>query len=400
MNKVFFVIIVLVSINKQVLSQFSAQQINDAIDYLNYNSVELSIKQSDISNGINLFNSKCDKNSKYEEILNAIPKTLSKTITICNEINTLKNDKDSLLKSNILQYLTVIAFNNPKYPALSEFKKNREKDGSWGSFIQDFQNYLKSVLQLNDSNQKNFANKPDASSESNTKEDIKTKPNEIIIKEESWYDGFKIEFDLISLFVSVALFIYFLVSIKKMYRRINKLKSTLLNSGGITKADNFIIKNLQQEINKINISNSKLSLDYEKLKNIYDKKELLVEKELDNVSSQSDKIFIDKPEVFYLSSPNIDGSFNQSSTHSVFKPGASIYRFTKIDIYRAEFQIDDNEDAMKLALHFSDKNIDPVCDTVNAFNPKSKKILTTQVGYANLENNKWIVTKKAIIQYE
>lgn len=107
-------------------------------------------------------------------------------------------------------------------------------------------------------------------------------------------------------------------------------------------------------------------------------------------------------ESFYLSTPNSDGSFNESSALTNYKEGASIYRFTKIGNNRAKFQIDDRETSIKMALTYPDKNIDPVCEAINAFNPKSKRITTVETGDAELINDKWIVNtnKKAKIRYE
>ncbi len=107
-------------------------------------------------------------------------------------------------------------------------------------------------------------------------------------------------------------------------------------------------------------------------------------------------------QIFFLSTPNSDGSFNEISASSTFKDGASIYRFIKVGSNKAKFQIDEKDASAKLALQYPDKNIDPVCDAVNAFNPKATRITTVEQGEAELQNGKWIVekNKKAKIKYE
>ena len=107
-------------------------------------------------------------------------------------------------------------------------------------------------------------------------------------------------------------------------------------------------------------------------------------------------------QTFFLSTPNSDGSFNESSSSSTYKDGATIYRFTKIGSNRAKFQIDEKDASARLALQYPDKNIDPVCDAVNAFNPKATRITTVEQGEAELQNGKWVVdrNKKAKIKYE
>src|SRR5690606_39051078 len=51
-----------------------------------------------------------------------------------------------------------------------------------------------------------------------------------------------------------------------------------------------------------------------------------------------------QPEVitqtFFLSTPNSDGSFNESSAQPTYRDGGTIYRFTKTGSGRAKFQID------------------------------------------------------------
>lgn len=107
-----------------------------------------------------------------------------------------------------------------------------------------------------------------------------------------------------------------------------------------------------------------------------------------------------RQETFFLSSPNSDGSFDESSASSIYKEGATIYRFTKIGNNKANFKIDEKEASIKLALQYRDKRIDPVCDAVNAFNPKATRIVTEQQGEAELQNGKWIINNKAKIRYE
>ena len=107
-----------------------------------------------------------------------------------------------------------------------------------------------------------------------------------------------------------------------------------------------------------------------------------------------------KTETFFLSNPNADGTFNESSALSQYKEGASIYRFTKVGNNIAKFQIDERESSVKLALQFPDKSIDPVCEATNSYNPKAKRIVTESPGDAELIGDKWVKNNKAKIRYE
>ncbi len=103
---------------------------------------------------------------------------------------------------------------------------------------------------------------------------------------------------------------------------------------------------------------------------------------------------------FFLSTPNSDGSFNNSSANPTYKEGASIYKFLNTKGSRAKFWIDERDASVKLALAYPDKNIDPVCDALNAFDPRARKIFTQEPGEAELMDDKWMVLTKARIRYE
>lgn len=103
---------------------------------------------------------------------------------------------------------------------------------------------------------------------------------------------------------------------------------------------------------------------------------------------------------FYLSTPNSDGSFNNSSANPSYKEGASIYKFQNTKDNHAKFKIAEHEASVRLALAYPDKNIDPVCDALNAFDPKARKIYTVEPGIAELLGDKWKVITKARIRYE
>ncbi len=106
------------------------------------------------------------------------------------------------------------------------------------------------------------------------------------------------------------------------------------------------------------------------------------------------------PPIFFLSTPNSDGSFNNSSANVSFREGASIYRFQNAKENRAQFWVDERDASVKLALSYPDKNLDPVCDALNAFDPRARKIFTAEPGLAELTGDKWRVITKARIRYE
>ncbi|GHB67208.1 hypothetical protein [Persicitalea jodogahamensis] len=122
------------------------------------------------------------------------------------------------------------------------------------------------------------------------------------------------------------------------------------------------------------------------------------------VKPTTNQVSYSKPQevihTFYLSTPNADGSFNNSSANASYKEGASIYKFQNIKGNQAKFKIDEHEASVRLALAYPDKNIDPVCDASNAFDPKARKIYTEENGIAELVGDRWKVITKARIRYE
>lgn len=129
----------------------------------------------------------------------------------------------------------------------------------------------------------------------------------------------------------------------------------------------------------------------------------------DNVSNLTltPKLIEEKPkelyqQEFFMSTPNKDGSFNQSSFSLIFRPTASIYRFViqSPDNNRASFYFADDEKAVSTAVNYPDTYIDPVCIPENAINYNAKRIITIKPGIAEKDSDKWTVIKKAIIKYE
>lgn len=111
------------------------------------------------------------------------------------------------------------------------------------------------------------------------------------------------------------------------------------------------------------------------------------------------KVHEEPQAVFYLSTPNPDGTFNVSSITKQYREGASIYIFYESG-NKAEFEIYSDESSIRLALKYPDKNIDPVCDVEGeGYTADVTCVNIIKRGTAELDNNKWKVTGKVRIQY-
>ena len=108
---------------------------------------------------------------------------------------------------------------------------------------------------------------------------------------------------------------------------------------------------------------------------------------------------------YYLSTPNSDGTFNESSMSNQFRPSASVYKFliTKANgSQHAEFTVANDYDAVKDALSSPGSYLDPVCESINPYFPGAKRIVNIRPGQAVKQGDKWIVKPehKARIRYE
>jgi hypothetical protein len=103
----------------------------------------------------------------------------------------------------------------------------------------------------------------------------------------------------------------------------------------------------------------------------------------------------------YLSSANKDGSFNKSSERTSFVEGASILAFEPIANNRFAVYIDTkNPSAVKMALQYPDKRIEPTFEAISAFNPKAKTIQTIKPAIVELQGDKYVLIERGEIDYD
>ncbi len=231
---------------------------------------------------------------------------------------------------------------------------------------------------------------------------------------ESWVNGITSQMIIVSVFFSILILLVVVLILLKPERLYNLLISKILESqrlkqlinqqSGNSKFNKPQGKNVhyEREIEglqkRINDLEGDIKRQNERINEIQSGKpsQILSSSNQNKEESRQEE----KLEIFYLSTPNSDGSFNESSASTSYREGASIYKLFKTAETKAIFEIDNRESSIKLAIQYPDRNIDPVCEAESAFNPKSNKIITTQQGTVELQNGKWIVNKKAKIKYE
>jgi len=402
-------------------AQVSEDAFKKAVDYVNCKAVEFSLKSKlDILKQYQKSCS-CKDGAANTEISNFLAGVggYDATIALANEIELLKKQFNNNWKvEDEVIFLTENIFaDKTKYQKLYLFADKRKNDTGFATFKSDLKKELPAILakQTLVSNQ----TQPNADSLNQIKpatlEERLTmleQSKKLAEEEKGWFSRNLNIFVIISLILAIILFILKIIQIannsssgeedvsEKVRKYVkDKISDASFNKGSSNQGvGSFAISNLEDKIRRLEIELREVKSQVDNSKIPFE----VVQPRYEQQSWQDTRQPEVKTETFFLSTPNSDGSFNDSSVSPTYKEGASIYRFTKVGNNRAKFQIDEREASVKLALTYPDKSIDPVCDAVNAFNPKAKRITTVEAGEAELLNDKWIVnkTQKAKISYE
>lgn len=370
-------------------SQIDNNVLNKSIDNLNCNIVSYSLKYN--KEKFNDFTTKCDCNNfpDFKLISKSIPNTETKTKLLSNEIEKLKS-KMNWKNSDTDQFineLTIQIFDDQSNVNLALFKKNHKDESGFNDLL----------LNLSTSTRSIFGVKVETKAILDSSDIEAVKENQVITDEpESLFKGLTFEIDLISFIFSIILFAIVII----LYKNNTKPQTSNNRSQVSSKSDNEMTQYNRSYIESLanDIRDLKIKVKNLEYKNI--PMEVIVNNPKEVNNEQPITLNEIKSNIFYLSTPNSDGTFNDSSSSQSYKESASIYKFVKTSQNTATFEIDNRESSIKLALQYPDKNIEPVCENLNAFNPKSRKIITDTPGTAQLSDGKWVKIKKAKVIYE
>ena len=419
-------IALLFSINGLIQAQVSKEDFKRAVDYVNCKTIELSLKKDTANYKTYLGECPC-KNTTYIKIsnfLNSMSPKLDATISLSDEIKLIKNKYDGKKTSQeVIKYLSETIFNDRKLSEkLFKFSENHKSDGLIAEIKSQIKGGLTDIVSA--SEKKKEITVPDttqkdtqeiAQASSNLEARLSTLENKINDLEsdkgtrtgeekKGWFGGFTFQIDILTLIIS--LIIMFII-LKLLIGRLNdgevsdevkkyvkdNIPKNEMNSSANSGANSNEVRRLKDDIESL-----KLEIKQLKTKPPIE----VVQQNNDQKSFQENRPteLKTQAEIFFLSSPNSDGSFNESSSLSSYKEGASVYKFTKVSAKKATFQIDEREASVKLALQYPSTCIDPVCEALNAFNQNAKRIITDMPGEVELVNDKWIKNIKAKIRYE
>lgn len=411
MKKNILLLVLAVMLFEPSFGQVSKESYEKAVDIINYQSIYYSLSVLSPTSGVTAkfkSNCNCENNPTFEKIKSSIPETELKTIEISNKIQELKSqDISAFDQSRALNFLLNASFNESE--VLKDFKSQLDQKEKLSDYKANLAQQLEGVLQenipVNTTSQKESESKLSAIDDR-----VRTIEKNQNSKEErsGIFGGFS---DYLILLAIVLGILGLILALKKRdnyeellprileSRRLKDMIHSQSNSSNSRMRHNNStsseIRDMQGRIRDLESQIKRLNNDIEKLK-----QPRSTYPSSPSTSNQEVRPPEPKTEILFLSTPNSDGSFNESSASNTYKDGASIYRLMKTGNSNANFQIDEKETSIKLALQYPDKNIDPVCDAENAFNPRANRISTIKMGEAELQNGKWIINSKAVIRYE
>lgn len=392
----------------------SKEKISIGVDILNCLSVKYSV-QDDGSK----FECDCSKEIHFEDILECIPPGFTGTINLSNEINKIKGRIDwGYGEKELIKYLSSDAFDSKsKYPLLYKFSENRKDKEEFINWKEGLQANLEKKLLTVDSY--SVENQSDAPADRQTLENkeeglllVEGEPssNDKVNDNSSFFSFFTFEFDVVAILLIAFLLVLFyrlkavpvqpyIADIEKIKNKISKEILKDINQSRTNSKGNTVSVS-QEEIRKLHTEIEKLSKEIDLLKsnNISAGSivEIQINKENTNeITSERDSNSAD----IFMPSPNSEGGFNNSSASVNYKDGASMYVLKKLSSTKASYRLDDRGSSINRALQLPDRNIIPVCESSNEYEPRFNKIKTDEPGVVELEGDKWIVKQKAKITY-
>lgn len=369
------------------------------VDKLNCKLVEYSIGGKDNINA-EAFRSKCncDQSPGYDVIAANIPKSLTSTLELSKEINLIKRRYSSAWKSNdVVSYLKDTALFTT-----TTLKKFNDKHKSEQAYIDILNGIEAEVTSLSTPPANPAQTNPSSSPASDAVTD--TPPQQPTV--------FTIPVIVLIVVVSILVIATILIIrsisstetpeyikeyVRGKLKDINKPVGNLNSNASTNTILYEVNRTLDSKLNEYSSAIAKLQREILELQSKTNNASQYRTPANDATNSRAIG-----EEIFYLSTPNTDGSFDNNDASQTYKDGASIYRFVKVSSTRAQFYIEDREDSIQRALQYPDKRIDPVCEAQNAFNARSKSIKTVTPGEVELVGDKWVISfnRKAKIRYE
>jgi len=414
------------SISSVFAQSISPETIGKAIDKLNCLATENSVTESKKG-----WNCNCESNPSYDVIKLAIPADLSTTLALSDEINNIKNQPiPSATKNELIKYLSEDVFTKrSQYSKLFSFATSRAAttNEAFKEWKKNLKSEINTIVSSATPEQKQphteTVQQPPVQDKPVVKKTLPTSedPTDTYQPKDETISNkgiFTFEIDVVAIVLMILLGIAILKLIgndsqsssddrkKGIPLSLKEYVEKKINDATFSSRGNVSSGYSSNEISRLKDEIYKLTKEIESInEKIYAEKIPfeVIQPKYEDPNPETRKPTLENKtsnEAIYLSTPNNEGSFNDSSSSTSYREGASIYKFIKSSTNEASFQIDDRELSIKMAMQFPEKNILPVCDSENEYESKYSKVRTIEPGKVSLEGGKWNVKRKAKIRYE
>ncbi len=230
--------------------------------------------------------------------------------------------------------------------------------------------------------------------------------------EDSKYRPFSFNWTSIILIFLICGFVFFLLmyNMTKLEHKVKRHREEFkelqqnraFNNSNQSNNLNTYSKDFKNSVER-NISD--INIEITSLQRLYSELSEKLQSNSNNLSSitipdiQAEKQLV---EILYAPIPNRDGSFSAANVTSIENQSSSFYKFTIVDnlSQRASFEFLNVERAIKDATSRPEMILNPVCKVRNALNQNSRRIKTIEPGIVIKQNDKWILDKSAVVEYE
>jgi len=367
--------------------QLDKEQYDKGVDFVTCVCMNTVLKEKQVD---------CEKD---KIIIEDIPSDQGRSIALFNEFQTLKRED----KKSIDFLVNEIFENQKKYQKINAFaKKNATQLDSIKSRIRRFLTQEEIKQGANDASEQvkdSTIEEENAVPMPITSLIEKTNPGHIM--EKSFFEENSIALILGVLLILLALYVISSIyNIKKRLETVDQRISNRVKIGevpfGNQNSENRTNANLENNLRELSRKVSELENSIAK---IPDTASSIEERHSINPPLMTMKEQV-KNEVFYMSVPNEDGTFDVGGKTT---KESALYEFIvdaqNQSLAKFSFAARDTK-IIQSVVDYSQSYINPVCDPQNALNQNAKKITTIRPGTAEKRNDKWIVLTKAQIKYE
>jgi len=413
-------------VNIAIGQKLSKNKYGHAVDFIDCKINEYTLKDDQLA--AYKEQCSCSANTDYRKIESFLKdQKLKKNMTMAGEIQKLKSDQGGLNAEDAAAFFTGKIFNDKKhYATLAAFYEKHNKENSFPGLISEIKVGLSEIAEAADPDEQGTQKKYDPPTFYVTPDSLDRallQLQKLQDKDNSFFKGFLVDIDVIAIVFSLLCF-FIVFRLRK-----DSPQTFVKTTGNFQDIPEYIRTYVKTKIDEKVPETVLRKITDSSKQEYYDKQIKELREELTALRQKLDRLpagrlTVDtlaeetktpevipkdvppqdkaetRQEVFYLSTPTQEGNFNTQSATASYREGASIYRVTRLSPDRGQFQIDEHETAVRLALQYISLRIQPCCTPVNAYDQDAKRIRVIKPGLLERQGDKWVVLEKSEISYE